>query len=106
MRLPRPVLFALWRSPSPAARQSALCAHASLADPEVVGSTPPSAGGAEETELPPSSVDLVFTSPPYYNLELYTSTAECAGEESQSHVKFPTPSWWLAQFVARMLRHR
>ena len=39
--------------------------------------------GAEVTELPPASVDLVFTSPPYFNLELYAH-----GEASQAHVKW------------------
>ena len=50
--------------------------------------------GAEETRLPPSSVDVAFTSPPYFNLELYAD-----GEPSQSHVKYPTPSWWVEQFL-------
>ena len=50
--------------------------------------------GAEETRLPTSSVDVAFTSPPYFNLELYAD-----GEPSQSHVKYPTPSWWVEQFL-------
>ena len=56
--------------------------------------------GAEETPLPPNSIDLVLTSPPYFNLELYT-----AGEASQSHVKFPTASWWERHFLGALMAH-
>lgn len=52
---------------------------------------------AEESALPPSSVDVVLTSPPYFCLELY------AGEPSQSHLKFPEPSWWLESFLGRLV---
>ena len=61
--------------------------------------------GAEETALPRASVDVVFTSPPYFNLELYTAAGESHGETSQSHVKYPTASWWVSQFLARMIQH-
>ena len=61
--------------------------------------------GAEATCLPASSVDLVFTSPPYFNLELYSATAQSLGESSQSHMRFPTASWWKAQFLGKMVRN-
>ena len=56
--------------------------------------------GAEDTPLPAGSVDCVFTSPPYFNLELYAD-----GEPSQAHVKYPTHSWWEAQFLGPLVRH-
>jgi len=49
--------------------------------------------GSEEFKLPSESVDLVFTSPPYFNLELYAS------EQSQSHVKFPDRDSWCEGFL-------
>ena len=53
--------------------------------------------GAEDIRLPAGSVDLVFTSPPYFNVELYGE-----GEASQSHLRYPEPSWWESQFLARL----
>lgn len=58
--------------------------------------------GAEDTVLPPSSVDLAFTSPPYFNLEMYANETDDA---AQSHVRFPEPMWWAEQFVRRLCEH-
>lgn len=45
------------------------------------------------------SFDLIFTSPPYFNAELYDRTSE-----SQSHNKFKTPQNWLDGFLFETLR--
>jgi hypothetical protein len=41
-------------------------------------------------------VDVAFTSPPYFNLELYSD------EPTQSHLKFPTWRWWTDAFLGQM----
>jgi len=43
-------------------------------------------------------VDLVFTSPPYFNAEIYSS------DQSQSSAKFPTYDLWRKEFLARTLQ--
>lgn len=43
------------------------------------------------------SVDLCFTSPPYFNCEKYSN------EDSQSYKQFPTPNEWLNGFMKRTL---
>ena len=61
--------------------------------------------GAEETTLPPGTVDIVLTSPPYFNLEMYTSQGEAMGEPSQSHIRYPDPSTWASQFLGALIRN-
>jgi hypothetical protein len=43
--------------------------------------------------------------PPYFNLEMYTAAGESAGEASQSHVRFPEASWWVQQFLGKLIGH-
>jgi len=43
-------------------------------------------------------VDLVFTSPPYFNAEIYSP------DQSQSSAKFPTYELWRKEFLARTLQ--
>jgi hypothetical protein len=54
-----------------------------------------------EVELPAHwpSVDLCFTSPPYFNTEKY------AREETQSFLKYPYPSEWMRNFIGDTLRN-
>ncbi|CAE7315323.1 unnamed protein product [Symbiodinium pilosum] len=47
----------------------------------------------------PETVDLVFTSPPYFNTELYSD------EATQSHVKFPTAQTWRLGFLVPTLHN-
>jgi hypothetical protein len=59
-------------------------AGAEVVSPEVIGGS--------------SSVDLVLTSPPYFDLERYSS------EPSQSHVKFPEFNGWVEGFLVPLYR--
>ena len=52
--------------------------------------------GFEDLALPPCSVDVALTSPPYFNLELYDDAP------SQSHVRYATPAQWEAHFLSRV----
>ncbi|CAE7303635.1 unnamed protein product [Symbiodinium sp. CCMP2592] len=52
-----------------------------------------------ELFVPDDTVDLVFTSPPYFNTELYSQ------EATQSHVKFPTAQTWRLGFLEPTLRN-
>eukprot|EP00439_Symbiodinium_sp_Y106_P031978 s5731_g3.t2 len=52
-----------------------------------------------ELFVPDDTVDLVFTSPPYFNTELYSK------EATQSHVKFPTAQTWRLGFLEPTLRN-
>lgn len=47
---------------------------------------------AEEIDLSPLSYDLVLTSPPYYNLEVYSS------EDTQSENRYNSYADWLKQW--------
>lgn len=49
--------------------------------------------GSEVFKPDKSSVDLCFTSPPYFDTEKYSD------EETQSYVKFPTKDGWLNGFL-------
>ena len=49
--------------------------------------------GAENTTYEPNSFDLIFTSPPYYNIERYTQN------ETQSWKKYRKLEAWLNQFL-------
>ncbi len=48
-------------------------------------------------KLQPNSVDLCFSSGPYFDCEKYSD------EPTQSYLKFPTPEAWLAGFVGQTL---
>ena len=61
--------------------------------------------GAEDTPQPAGTVDVVFTSPPYFNLELYSSKGEHMGEPTQSHVRYQDPSAWAELFLSRLIGH-
>ena len=50
-------------------------------------------GSEERTRLNDSSVDLCFTSPPYFDCEKYST------EDTQSYIKFPTKDLWLNGFL-------
>ena len=53
-----------------------------------------------EAYLPqPNSIDLCFTSPPYFNTERYSD------EETQSYLKFPTYEEWSNGFLQQTLRN-
>lgn len=49
--------------------------------------------GSEIKFLDDNSIDFVFTSPPYFNTEQYST------EESQSYIKYPTKDEWLNGFL-------
>lgn len=50
-----------------------------------------------ETWLPKKPVDLVMTSPPYFNTERYSD------EDTQSYIKFPTYEKWLDGFFRQSI---
>ena len=50
--------------------------------------------GSEDFKPAPDSVDVAFTSPPYFSLEHYS------GEATQSHVRFPEFPAWVRGFLA------
>lgn len=52
--------------------------------------------GCEEIELEPESVDLCFTSPPYFDTEKYSN------EETQSYIKYPNKTEWTEGFLYTM----
>lgn len=47
--------------------------------------------------LPPNSVALAFSSPPYFDCERYSK------EETQSYLKFPTADAWITDFIGQTL---
>ncbi len=59
-------------------------------------------GPAEETDLPPASFDLAFTSPPYFQVEKYAEGTAAAAV--QSWARYVTPEQWRQGFLAPMLR--
>ena len=74
---------------------AALCAMAAQVAATATGATPGTVCelhrlGFEDLALPPCSVDVALTSPPYFNLELYDDAP------SQSHVRYATPAQWEA----------
>lgn len=52
---------------------------------------------AENFKLKPNSIDLVLTSPPYFNTEKYSA------EKTQSYIKYNTKELWLNDFLKPML---
>ena len=55
--------------------------------------------GSEVYVPEPNSLDLCFTSPPYFDTERYSD------EPTQSYIKFPTPDTWLTGFMGQTLRN-
>ena len=49
--------------------------------------------GSEDLKIPDNTADFAFSSPPYFDLELYST------EETQSSIKFPTLESWLEGYV-------
>lgn len=60
--------------------------------------------GAEELELPDNSIDFVFTSPPYADLELYSHDGKDFNSGNQSTNKFPGLENWKEGFVRGVIR--
>jgi len=55
--------------------------------------------GFEDLELGEELFDVVLTSPPYFNLEIYNSE-----EKTQSIVRYPERTGWLVQFLFPVLQ--
>jgi DNA modification methylase len=55
--------------------------------------------GSEDFVPEPGSVDLCFTSPPYFDCEKYSNDAE------QSYIRYPTREKWQNEFLGRTLRN-
>lgn len=55
--------------------------------------------GSEDFIPEPESLDLCFTSPPYFDTEKY------ADEPTQSYIKFPTEDAWLNGFMRQTLQN-
>lgn len=55
--------------------------------------------GSEEFQPTADSVDLCFTSPPYFNTEKYSN------EQTQSYMKFPTQQSWISDFIGQTVRN-
>lgn len=55
--------------------------------------------GSEEFLPHKNSLDLCFTSPPYFNLEKY------ADEPSQSYIKYPTKDDWIEGYLAETFKN-
>jgi hypothetical protein len=53
--------------------------------------------GSEVYEPTPNSLDLCFTSPPYFDTEKYSD------EETQSYIKYPTKSEWINGFYRKTI---
>lgn len=59
--------------------------------------------GSEDFRPEPGSVDLVFTSPPYWgNSGIIENYAE---EATQSHIRFPAREGWLEGFMGQTIRN-
>lgn len=52
---------------------------------------------AEEMSFSKDQFDLVFSSPPYFGMEMYAEGTACAG--TQSWARYPTPDAWLSGFL-------
>jgi len=55
--------------------------------------------GSEEFRPDKNSIDLCFTSPPYYDWEKYSD------EETQSYIKYPTKEEWIEGFLRQTLEN-
>lgn len=52
----------------------------------------------EDTKLEKDSYDLIFTSPPYFDTEIYSN------EKTQSAVRYPTFDAWVEGFLAQLIK--
>lgn len=55
--------------------------------------------GSEIFELEKESIDFCFTSPPYFNLELYSE------EITQSHIKYSNTREWVNGFLKKTFQN-
>ena len=55
--------------------------------------------GSEDFLPDKESLDLCFTSPPYFNTEKYSD------EETQSYIKFPTQDEWVEGFLRKTIQN-
>lgn len=55
--------------------------------------------GSEEFRGPENSIDFAFSSPPYFNLEVYSD------EETQCYNKFPELNQWLEGYVRETIKN-
>lgn len=55
--------------------------------------------GSEDYNVTPNSLDFVFTSPPYFNTEKYST------EDTQSYVKYPTKQLWVDGYLTRTFKN-
>ena len=55
--------------------------------------------GSEEFLPDRNSIDLAFTSPPYFDTEHYSD------EETQSYIKYPTQELWLDKFLRKTINN-
>jgi len=55
--------------------------------------------GSEEYVPDKNSLDLCFTSPPYFNLEKYSD------EDSQSYIKYPTKEDWIEGYLTETFKN-
>ena len=55
--------------------------------------------GSEDFRPDKNSIDLCFTSPPYYDWEKYSD------EETQSYIKYPTKEEWIEGFLRQTLEN-
>jgi len=55
--------------------------------------------GSEDYKPHKNSLDLCFTSPPYFDLEKY------ANEPSQSYIKYPTKDGWIEGYLAETFKN-
>ena len=55
--------------------------------------------GSEDFIPPKNSIDLAFTSPPYFDTEKYSK------EDTQSYMKFPTQNEWLNNFLGKTIEN-
>lgn len=60
--------------------------------------------GAEEIDIPDNSIDFVFTSPPYADLELYSNDGKDFNAKNQSTNKFPGLDQWMEGFVRGVVK--
>lgn len=61
--------------------------------------------GSEEIDLPKESIDFAFSSPPYFDLELYGSDGGDFNSENQSFNKYPELDDWMNHYVRGTIRN-
>jgi len=55
--------------------------------------------GSEDYQPHKNSLDLCFTSPPYFDLEKYSN------EDTQSYIKYPTKNQWIEGYLAETFKN-